>query len=308
MLGRWNVAMNDPITDCEAFAKTNHGVIPRTVALAMGVDDAALHRLLKKDRWRRIFARAYAVAGAPETWQMQLAAVAAGLNAPFAFSHRTAGALHGLDGVDEGAVEFVATTTPRLQGVRAHRVKHLPTVHHQDGFPVTTPQRTILDLFSVVSPGTAERALEDALRKRLTSIDRLWSEYTTQCRRGRNGCSSFRDAMLRHDDRDGTLQSRMEAKLRGILKSLPGPAAIPQHPVGSYRLDFAYRDIKLGIEAQSIRWHLGRAKFAYDMKRDRALKRQGWTLAYFTWDDLLRPKLVADEVAALRASLSPVLL
>ena len=299
--------MHDPIAECEAFARTNHAVIPRAVARTKGVDDAALHRLLKKGRWRRVYSRAYAVAGAPETWQMQLAAVAASLDAPFAFSHRTAGALHGLDGIDEGAVELVATTTPRLQGVRAHRVKHLPSVHHQDGLPVTTPQRTVLDLFSVVNPGTAERALEDALRKRLTSMNRLWDEYTAQCRRGRNGCSSFRDAMLRHDDRDGTLQSRMETKLRGILKSLPGPAAIPQHRVGSYRLDFAYPDIGLGIEAQSIRWHLGRARFAYDMKRDRDLKRQGWTLAYFTWDDILRPDLVAEEVSALRASLSPLL-
>jgi very-short-patch-repair endonuclease len=164
-----------------------------------------------------------------------------------------------------------------------------------------------LDLFSTVGPTIAERALEDALRKRLTSVGRLWSEYTAECKRGRNGCSAFRDAVLRHDDRDGTLQSRMEAKLRRVLKSLPGPAAVPQYPVGRYRLDFAYPDIRLGIEAQSIRWHLGRAKFAHDMKRDRDLKRQGWTLAYFTWDDVLRLDQVTEEVTALRASLSAVL-
>lgn len=299
--------MADPIIECEAFARTNHGIIPREIALAREVDDATLHRLLKTGRWRRVFRGAYAVAGAPETWQMQLASVAASLDAPFAFSHRTAGALHGLDGIEEEIVELVSTTTPRLKGVRAHRVNHLPIVHRQDGFPVTTPHRTVLDLFSVVGPAIAERSLEDALRKRLTSIDRLWAEYTGECKRGRNGCAAFRDAVLRHDDRDGTLQSRMETKLRTILKCLPGPAAIPQHLVGRYRVDFAYPDIRLGIEAQSIRWHMGRAKFTYDMKRDRDLKRQGWTLAYFTWDDILRPNLVAEDVIALRAALTPVL-
>ena len=104
----------------------------------------------------------------------------------------------------------------------------------------------------------------------------------------------------------------MEAKLRSIIRGLPGPEAVPQFQVdteqGRFFLDFAYPEIKLGIEAQSIRWHLGEARFFYDLRRDRALKRVGWTLIYYSWDDLLRPIPVREEISSFRRNLRPVLI
>jgi very-short-patch-repair endonuclease len=99
----------------------------------------------------------------------------------------------------------------------------------------------------------------------------------------------------------------MEAKLRQIVMGLPGPEAVPQLEVktldGRYFIDFAYPNIKLGIEAHSIKWHMGEARFRYDLKRDRALKRGGWTLIYYAWDDLLHPMRVRKEITELRDAL-----
>ncbi len=103
----------------------------------------------------------------------------------------------------------------------------------------------------------------------------------------------------------------MEAKLRRIVRTLPGAEAVPQFKVdtgeGRFRIDFAYPDIKLGIEAYSIKWHLGEVKSYYDVKRDRKLKRCGWTLVYYSWDDLLHPVTVRNEIADMRRSLERVL-
>lgn len=302
----------ETIRRCEAHAAANHGIIPRRVAVGSGLDESAIKRLLRSGRWQLLLPRAYGVGGAPPTWRKQLAAVAASLEDNFAFSHRTAGALFGLDPVPEGEVEIVTRRTPRLPGVTVHRVRSpWPQIIHIGGFPVTSAHRTVLDLFAVKHRNFAELALEDALRKKLTTIDRLWDEYAQTCERGRNGCRYFRNALLRRDDRDGALQSRMEAKLRQIMKTLPGEPAIPQLEVLSssarYFIDFAFPDIKLGIEAQGIKWHLGEAKFCYDLTRDRALKRRGWTLIYYSWDDLLRPKEVRAEIAYFRRSMPHLL-
>lgn len=303
-----NFATN--VAAAEAFASRNHAIVPRSVALEAGVDDAAIHRCLRDRRWIRVHAKAYLVAGALLTWRSRLAAAAASLERDFVFSHRTVRRLMGLDGVPEGFIEAVTTRGAPLNGVRLHRVAQVPRSIRIDGFPVTTAHRTILDLFAVLPPSDAELALDDALRKRLTSIDRLWSEYAVTCAKGRNGCKGFRRALLRRDHRDGTLQSRMEARLRRALSSIQ-PSAVPQFEVATpqrrYFIDFAYPDIKLGIEAQSIKWHLGEAKFFYDLRRDRDLKRAGWTVIYYSWDDLLRPLNVQRDVAGFRALMQALL-
>lgn len=308
----WRVSSQEGIRRCEAFAAGNHGVIPQQTALGFGLDHSAIYRLLKSGRWRRLVPRAYVVAGAPLTWATHLAAAKASLEKDFAFSHRTAGALMELDGVPGGHIEIVTTRTPRLPQITVHRVNCLPRqVVHIRGFPVTSAHRTALDLFSVLPLKSAELALDDALRKKLTTIERLSAEYAQSCSQGRNGCRGFRSAVLRRDHYDGSLESRMETKLWDIIKRLPGPAAQPQFlletPRGRYRLDFAYPEIKLGIEAQSIRWHMGEANFHYDLKRDRHLKRHGWTLLYYTWDDLLDPEGVRREVSRMRRSMERVL-
>lgn len=299
---------DDAIRRCEAFAATNNGVIPRRFALDQGMHESAIKRQLRSGRWQLLLSRAYVVSGAPPTWRQKLAGVAASLENGFAFSHRTAGTLLGLDAVPEGHVEIVTTGTPEVADVTIHRIRPpRPRTINVEGFPITSAHRTVLDLFAVLNATKAELALEDALRKKLTTIDRLWHEYASTCERGRNGCRAFRSALLRRDHRDGTLQSRMEAKLLRIVKQLPGDPARPQFEVHAsghrYFIDFAWPDVKLGIEAQSIEWHLGEVKSCYDFKRDRHLKRVGWTMLYYSWDDLLHPDDVRAEIAHFRRSL-----
>ena len=295
------------IVACEQGAAFNHGVIALRTARAQGMSDSAITRVLASGRWVRLFHGAYAVAGAPRTWRMELAAVEASLGPRVAFSHRTAGALLGLEGVPEGHLDIITRGMPDLPGVTTHRITgRWPRTVRIDGFRITSAHRTILDCFAALPLLRATDALEDALRKRIVAIDPLWNEYIRTCARGRNGCRGFRLALLARDYRDGKLQSRMERKLRRIIQRLPGPEAEPQVPVstprGRYVLDFAYPENKLGIEAHSIRWHMGQAKFYYDVRRDRALQGCGWTILYFSWDDLLRPDEVGAEIEAFRAA------
>jgi very-short-patch-repair endonuclease len=164
-----------------------------------------------------------------------------------------------------------------------------------------------MDLFAVLPATEAELALEDGLRRRLTNLDRQWLEYEGECRKGRGGCRCLKLALLRRDYQDGTLASRMESKLRAIVKRIPEPHCVPQFPVNTahknYRIDFAYPDVRLGIEAHSIKWHMGEVQWHYDLARHRALTGVGWTLLYYSWDDLMAPSRVECEVRDMRSRL-----
>lgn len=295
------------ISRCEHEAATFHGIISRAVAVRCGLTDKVIQRLVANGRWVRVLPGTYLVAGAPLTWHARLAAAQAWAGPGSLLSHRSAAALLDLDGIDERVVELVSSNGHSISGVIVHRLADtdLPRGLFVKGFKVTNVGRTVQDLFSVLLPAKAELAMEDALRRKLTTLDRLWALDLARGRPGRNGAKAFRRSLLLHDDRDGTLQSRMEAKLGRILRTLPGPPASPQFPVQveghQYFVDFAYPDVLLGIEAQSLKWHMGRARWSYDLRRDRRLKSEGWTMLYYPWDDLhLSPKVVADEIQRMR--------
>jgi very-short-patch-repair endonuclease len=301
----------DAINRCEAHAAANHGVIERKFALACGLSNYAIRRLVHRGRWIRSNPQAYLAAGAPVTWSTKLAATRAWLGDDCVFSHRTAGALLGLDGVPEGFVEVVAHAGRPSDLAIVHRLspKDCPRTLYIDGFRITNAERTVFDLFSVLPSRRVGLALDDALRRGLTTIDRLWDLYATIGQRGRNGSRSFRRALLHRDASDGKLGSQMEAMLRAILRRVSPPKASPQFPVSvcgrNFYLDFAYPDVKLGVEAHSIKWHLGHEKAKEDLERDRLLTRDGWTLLYYPFDDLrFRPAHVAAEVLDVRNALA----
>lgn len=183
------------------------------------------------------------------------------------------------------------------------------TLNVGSGFRTTNVERTLLDLFSVLPHRGAELALEDALRRRLTTLDRLWALYREVGGPGtqRVGWATQVDPGARPSR--WVAGSRMEASLIRILRSLPGPPAATQHEVcvgdDRFRIDFAYPDVQLGIEAHSLRWHMGQERRQYDLVRDRRLKGVGWTMLYYSWDDIhLRSDDLRSEILDIRASLS----
>ena len=298
------------ISRCESEAAGNHGIISRLVAIRQGLTDEVIERLVSSGRWIRLLPGIYLVAGAPLTWHTRLAAAQAWAGPRSLLSHRSAGALLELDGIGERIVELVSPVGSSAPGVKVHRLSKSdrPRGLFVKSFKITNVDRTLQDLFSVIPAERAELALEDALRKKLTTLDRLWALDYERANPGRNGVKSFRQSLLMHDDRDGTLQSRMESKLRRIVRKLPGSPAVPQLPVQAgdnrYFFDFAYPEVRLGIEALGLKWHMGRARWIKDLRRDRNLKTVGWTMLYYTWDDIhLEPDRVGEEIVQLRSEL-----
>ena len=66
----------------------------------------------------------------------------------------------------------------------------------------------------------------------------------------------------------------------------------------SYRIDFAWPDLGVAVEAEGFEWHGNRAQWKADRLRVAALERLGWRVLIVTWDDVtMRPEETLDRIA-----------
>jgi very-short-patch-repair endonuclease len=99
--------------------------------------------------------------------------------------------------------------------------------------------------------------------------------------------------------------------MRRILQQIQVEHAVDHQVLARGRrfyLDFAYPHLKIGIEAHSIRWHMGTEKVKEDMARHRSLVMDGWLMLYYSWDDATpRRAEVEQEIRDAIAMRSPQL-
>ena len=101
------------------------------------------------------------------------------------FSHQTALSLHGIGDVMPSKIHFSVTRTfrkPIPGGCVIHRVIQLEDIERNDGFLVTSPLRTLLDVSDEgeMDPDHLRRCFEDALKRGLVSLDDLKTRAQTE--------------------------------------------------------------------------------------------------------------------------------
>ena len=269
-----------------------------------GATRGFIERRLTMNRWESLHHGVYRIVGTPASWPQALlvACLAAGIHA--VASHRAAGGLVDLAGVPRGAIEI---SVPRGRRIRrpnlvVHEVR-LPAVDitSVDAIPVTTPTRTLLDLAAVVPRNVVEEALDDALRRGLTSIPRL--EWRIAELGRRPGIGVVRTLLEARTNRSAVPQSVLETKLLRLIKRSHLPIPIGQHAIKDDGkliaiVDFAYPAVRLAVEADGYRWHSGRAQWQRDLSRRNALTALGWRVIHVTPHDLeQRPDVVVRSIA-----------
>jgi very-short-patch-repair endonuclease len=157
----------------------------------------------------------------------------------------------------------------------------------------------LIDIAGCVDADAVEEAFDDALRRRLVTVARLRRRLRDLGPAGRRGSrllGEFTDA------RAGVArvpESGFETRLQRVLRAAGLPTPVVQHRIGAYRVDFAYPDARVAIEADGFRWHSTRQQWDRDRARRNALTTMGWTVLHVTWTQLReRP---ADVIEAVRA-------
>lgn len=226
-------------------------------------------------------------------------------------SHAGAAGCWDLPGVrPELEVTVAPGRRPAPAGVRGHRpVERVAPADRATwrGVVVTTPTRTLIDLSGRVDDATLAAVLDHCPSHRLTSVDWLRRRLDRLRRPGRAGAGRLIAALDDRPTERRAPESAFEGRLLSLLARLPGPPPVPQHevrlPDGTVaRLDVAYPDALLAIEADSYVHHSSATDWAADHTRRRNLIALGWRIFPVTWHDLRRrPEWLLDLVQRARS-------
>jgi very-short-patch-repair endonuclease len=297
--------MTDPDTVIARLAASQHRVVTRAQLLDRGLSRRQVDRRigtgLLVSRYRGVFL----VGGGEPTYEA-LVLTACWATGGLA-SHRSAAALFGLRRVPRTHVEVVVEGRPsRLAGVSVHRSAPLAAIDRSriGIIPVTAPGLTLLHL-AVVAPDLVEGALDDALVRRLTSIDAL-ERLLERAGRGRAGTAQLRRLVRVRRAGQRPTESALEDDFVALLRDCRLPVPVGQEPVTlaggkDARFDFVDAGPRIDFEVDGDGSHAGYLDRLSDAYRDTAAGKAGWFVQRFTTEDIReRPLEVVATVRALR--------
>ena len=287
--------------------RQQHGLILRSEALDYGMTSAQIERRLRTGRWEREARSVYRHAATDKTRLSKLLTVCLAHNA--VASHRSAAAVHNIDGYPLDRIEVVvaAARSPAVKGAKLHKSAqlHLAKTTIRKAIPVTGVGRTVLDLAAVVSRRQLDDTIDAVLRDGRLRLWDLYNVLVAHARRGRNGCGALRAALDARLGDDQVPLSRWSRMVSDLLVGAGLDQPCFEYPIraadGKFiaQVDLAYPDRNLAIELDSIRWHHNLRNFNLDRQRRNRLLLAGWDVLNFTWDDYSRrPDQLCAAVAA----------
>jgi hypothetical protein len=284
-------------------AGESHGLVTRERARRF-LTERQLRTRIENKSLIAVCPRVYRVVGAPVTWMQSLVAVDLWARKKVVFSHRTAAALHGLEGFKEGPVELTVTKAMRIpEGITAHRVEVLlpSDVTEVKDLRVTKLPRTLIDLAAVTDWYALRTAIDQALREKKTTIKEL--EKAVQRAKHRPGISEIRRMLREFTGDDGPTESVLEDECLDLIDSAGLPRPKVQWTVVAgrtrRRLDLSYEDWGIVIEADGYASHASIEIFEDDRQRNNSLVAGGLRVLHWTWEALqTRPEELIGELCA----------
>jgi very-short-patch-repair endonuclease len=299
-----------------AIAEAHYGLGTLEQMRSCGLTDRMIDGARTDGLITRVAPSVYRISGAPQTERMAIAA--ATLAAGGEVSHAGAGSLLQLDApvrvvpIDVRVEPGDGRSTVRRVGVETTSRSFHPVVVHRgqsygeadfmvDGIRCTDPARTLIDLAGRLHQGELEDAFERARRFGIVSAASLARRFELVGGRGRKGAAKVRE-VLAHT-RPGVLDSKLEGRawrmIRGSRLAEPVRQLRIDLPTGKwYRVDFAWPDLHVVVEAEGFAWHGSRAQWKADRVRIAALERLGWRVLVVTWDDVtMRRPETLDRIA-----------
>lgn len=264
-------------------------LVSRADVLALGATDSAIKHRVDSGRWQVIQPGVYQVDHRPSQWEDNLmaAVLAAGSNSYV--SHRAALVLWRLDGISSAPVEITVPFThgPVPKGTIVHRTRRPVDGTIVRGIPVSSVERTLLDLCSILKPGVVTKAVESAIRMRLTTEDRLWEFLKAVGGRGVKGTKLMRRILSERRSDTATGSGAETEALLLMRKSGEIPEPVLQHrfvaedgtPIVP---DYYWPDLNKAIEIDGIDAHDSADKLDNDLLRQNKLMDLGVDLRRFS--------------------------
>lgn len=290
------------------YARRNGGVISRQEAAALGVPNSTLDRRIADGIFVRVANGVLALPGTATRPDITVRAASRYLGA--VISHESAGRIHGFEPMDGQTLSVTVSHrgTNRFPGVVVHQSTDLLPEHIESNgaWEVTTPTRTLIDLAQVLKPNRLERVVDNALAAKKVDIEETVVMFDSLARKGKRGTRALREILVRRGEEPEVPRSELEHRVLQLIEGagLPRPVrefSAPWLKPIEGRVDFAYPEEKIVIEADSRRWHTLFDAFEVDRRRDNAAQLAGWIVLRFTW------RMISDQpstvVSTIRSAL-----
>jgi hypothetical protein len=166
---------------------------------------------------------------------------------------------------------------------RARPASHVTIV---DGIPVTTLERTLFDLAGAINEKRADRAIENVLARRYTTVERLWDVWADLAAPHRPGMRVMRKLLLKRGPGYVARESELEIRFSELLDANGIAQPAWQVDLGDDgfigRVDCLFRRAGLVVELDGRIGHVGPLDEARDAERDKRLGALGFRVRRFT--------------------------
>lgn len=297
---------NAPDLAIARLAELQHGVVSRRQLGALGLTPAMVRSRLARQQLAQLHRGVYAVGHRRLTRRgFWLAAVLAGGEGAV-LSHRDAAVLHDLLSSERERVEV--TTPDRMAstpGIDAYDRRALPREERTvvAGIPVTTVERTLVDLADAVPPHRLRKALAEADRLRVADASTLAAVMErTRGRPGRGHAALT--AAVEELRAHGAQLTRSEAEDRFLDLVIAHGLARPRmnHRVAGYEVDAVWPAQRVAVEIDGAAYHWTPSARVRDRAKQQRLAAAGWQVLRFGWPDVDDPRLRHETAAALRSA------
>jgi len=301
------------VTALAQVAATQCGVFSVEQAAGVGVPLRRLARAAAAGALVRLHPKVFAMAGVPLT-DVALAWAAVLQAGPGAVaSHEAALAAHGLPNLVpfRPAVTVEPGRRSVYSGIEVHRYRPTSDEHATSigGLPVTTMERAVVDLASVVSLRRLKWMVDElTMSHRVVSIGSVQRCLRQVERRGRRNIAHLQTVLDARQDDGVAPRSRTERRVDELVgrSGLPAPQKeypVPGWELGSGFVDRAWPEVKLILEVDGRSWHAREQSMAQDRARDRAAAAEGWLVIRVLSDEVrdVPDRVLADIVAAYEA-------
>jgi hypothetical protein len=242
----------------------------------------------------------------PHSVQERASAILPAMRSDAYISHATAAQLWGIPlpsdaerPTDVHVTVPVPANRPRGDGVVGHRTRIPARVTVRNGLPVSTPERTWVDLASSLDVGDLVAA-GDHLVCRTNPLSSLAALAAELRRAGRiAGKAKLLEAMtLIRPGSDSPRETR--TRLAIVDGGLPEPrvnARVELTGGQVFYLDLSYPELKIAVEYEGLHHQENRQVYLCDIDRREVLQRAGWTIVLIVREHLDHPELIVSRVA-----------
>lgn len=287
-----------------AYAKRHGGIITTREALELGMPRSTLARRVADGIFVPLKRGVVALPGTSTRPDVLMRAAGRLLGA--VVSHQSAARIHQMEPIPKSGptVTVPYRGTHTFPGVTVHQStdllpEHIVTI---DGLRVTSPPRTLLDLAQVFGEKRLVRVVDSSLASGIVDFDELVDLYFALTRQGKKGMRLMGEILAKRVDDKRIPETVIETRLFRLLVDAGIKPPVKQfhapwlEPVDG-RVDFAYVDEEIVIEADSRRWHGLFDALDIDRRRDIAAQLSGWIVLRITWKMITEePEFVVDSV------------